>query len=63
MSTTTRRFTPAQQDRYLWLVLVGNECKEYLVESQTPDEGYIRLILRLSPADDIVVGRPPRQVH
>jgi hypothetical protein len=58
MSTFSPRFNTTPVEPYLWLVLVGADCKEHWVRAQIPDESFIRRQLRIPSGVEILVGRP-----
>ncbi len=56
---TTLKVSFPRPQTSTWLVFVGkNADTEYYVETQLPDEDYIRRMLRIPPYVPILVGRP-----
>jgi hypothetical protein len=58
MARFTPRCSTTPVTPYVWLVLVGDDCKEHWVQMQIPDEDFIRRQLRIPPGVEILVGRP-----
>lgn len=55
----TRRSNPGRPATSEWLVLIGTECaEERMVSWPTPDETYVRRLLRIPEDTPILIGRP-----
>jgi hypothetical protein len=54
----TRRNPNPRPRRFLWLVLVGNQCVEYWLELATPSEELVRQLLGIPEDVPIEIGRP-----
>lgn len=58
MARFTRRFTPTTQKSAEWLVLIGEDCREYWLSMSVPDEVLVRRRLCLNPDTPVLIGRP-----
>lgn len=54
----TRRCHANRPSRFIWFVLVGEECAEHFVEMATPCEQHVRRLLGLSQEVPVEIGRP-----
>lgn len=53
----TRRTTPSLAEHPEWLVLVGDDCREYWVQMCIPDEEAIRRRLHIRDDVPVLIGR------